>query len=381
MSIIIRDEQKVALNKMHDGCVLVGGVGSGKTITSLLYYKKYHSNKKLLVITTAKKRDSLDWIEEAKIIGITSNLEVNSWNNIIKYKEHSDCFFIFDEQRVVGYGGWVKSFLKITKNNKWVLLSATPGDNWKDYIPLFIANGFYKNKTEFVKKHIEYDPYVSFPKIKRYHNQVLLSKNRNAILVEMKSKKKTYRNEKLVFCSYDESLYKKVQKERWDPFLNCPIENASRNAQILRTITGSSKDRELKATEIILSCPKIIVFYNYIFELEILRNICVKNKLHYSEWNGQKHQPIEKENQWVYLVQYTSGCEGWNCIETNNMLMYSLNYSYKVDEQARGRIDRLNTQFVELNYWSLTSKASIDESLRVAILKKEKFNLSMFFIR
>ncbi len=172
------DYQLEAVKNMKNGCILCGGVGSGKSITSLVYYYsqqggqigagKYIPMKKpkdLYIITTARKRDTLEWEGELSPFLLSTHEEINfyknkvvvdSWNNIGKYENVSNAFFIFDEQRVVGYGAWTKAFLKIAKSNKWILLSATPGDTWQDYIPVFIANGFYKNKSQFVRDHIVY---------------------------------------------------------------------------------------------------------------------------------------------------------------------------------------------------------------------------------
>ena len=72
--------------------------------------------KDLYIITTAKKRDTLEWEGELSPFLLSTNPDVNlyqnkvvidSWNNISKYKDITDAFFIFDEQRVVGSGTWV----------------------------------------------------------------------------------------------------------------------------------------------------------------------------------------------------------------------------------------------------------------------------------
>ena len=166
--IQLRDYQLDAVRRMKNGCILCGGVGSGKSRTALAYYYLCEDGeigtdeyvpmgdppKDLYIITTARKRDTCEWEGELSPFLLSPNHEVNlysnkvvidSWNNIQKYAEVQNAFFIFDEQRVVGTGAWVKAFLRITKANRWILLSATPGDTWQDYIPVFIANGFYKN--------------------------------------------------------------------------------------------------------------------------------------------------------------------------------------------------------------------------------------------
>lgn len=367
------DHQIKALAKLKSGSVLCGGVGSGKTLTGLSFYLENYKERELYVITTAKKRNSGEWEEEAALLGIT-NLVVDSWNNIKNYAKVYGAFFIFDEQRVVGSGTWAKTFIKMAPRNKWIMLSATPGDNWMDYLPLFMANGFYRTKSEFVDMHVEYDPYVKFPRIKRYHNEGILVRHRQSILVMMPVKRHTLRHRTYRETDYDEELYKMAMKERWDPFDNKPIKNASKLLQVLRRITGTSDSRIHEAAWQIIHAKRLIIFYNYEYEREILVDLCEFLGVYAAEYTGNRHDPLPTTKEWIYIVQYTAGAEGWNCTTTDSILFYSPNYSYKITEQAEGRIDRINTKYVDLNYTILTSKAPIDQAVIRANIKKQKFN-------
>ena len=398
--IELYDHQKLAVEKLKTGSVLVGGVGSGKSITALAYYAKKNPEKKkpLYIITTARKRDTLEWDKEIIPFDIP-NYVVDSWNNIAKYKDVQDAFFIFDEQRVVGNGTWVKSFLhialwtftEIRKDpidpdktiktlhfNDWILLSATPGDTWMDYVPVFIANGYFKNRTEFIRKHVVYKPFMNFPVVNYYINTKVLEKYRDEILVDMEFSRKTVRHEEKVTCEYNKEKYFDVLKNSWNPYKDEPIDDASAMCQVLRRVVNSDESRKEKLKEIIDEKLRVIIFYNYDYELEILRSFCEEQKYIYSEWNGHKHQDIPDTDNWVYLVQYTAGAEGWNCISTNTVIFYSLNYSYKINEQAKGRIDRINTPFINLYYYYLVSQAGIDKAIRNCLNKKEDFNEKHF---
>ncbi len=372
MAINLYDYQYDAIFKLSPGKILCGGVGSGKTLTALTYYYIYHRDKKLQVLTTAKKRDSKDWEAEAMLVGI-EDIHVDSWNNIPKYLNYSSYFFIFDEQRVSGTGKWSECFIKIAKKNDWILLSATPGDVWMDYISVFVANGYYKNKTDFCRQHVIYDRFAKYPKVKAYMHEPKLRRLRQQTLVIMKSDKKTIRCRRRVMCDYDKQLYSQTMASRWDILKNEPISNPSRLTQVARYITATDKSRIEAARAKVKEIDKLIIFYNYDYELEILTKICEESGKPYSQWNGHKHEEIPKEDKWTYLVHYSSA-EGWNCTETNYILFYSLNYSYKVMEQAEGRIDRLNTSFTKLHYLYLMSSASIDVNIMSAINRKKKFN-------
>ncbi len=390
------DYQLDAVNSLRNGSILCGGVGSGKSRTSLAYYYKKQGGdleakkmprmtkpKDLYIITTARKRDCKEWEQEMspfllspypELSSYRNKVVVDSWNNIKKYKDVYGAFFIFDEQRVVGNGTWVKSFLAIAKHNDWILLSATPGDKWEDYIPVFVANGFYKNKSEFVREHVVYDYRVKFPKVDRYLNTTRLMRLRDSILVNMDFKRETIAHHEDIFVAYDTKTYKDVIRRRWNIWKDEPLKSAGELCYALRKIVNSSEERQTKLLEILEDHPRAIIFYNFDYELEILKGLYYGEDVEVAEWNGHKHQPIPDSKKWIYLVQYTAGAEGWNCITTDTIIFYSQNYSYKVVTQASGRTDRLNTPFRDLYYFHLKSRSGIDIAISRAISEKKKFN-------
>lgn len=403
MSVPLYDYQIKAIRQMKNGCILCGGVGSGKSRTALAYYflsqggklintENYvpmQNPKDLYIITTARKRDTLEWEGELAPFLMSTHdnanlysnkIVIDSWNNIKKYAEVKNAFFIFDEQRVVGSGTWVKAFLTITRknNNDWILLSATPGDTWSDYIPVFIANGFYKNRTEFSHQHIIYKRFSKFPQIDRYVNTGRLIRLRNRILVDMDFKRETVSHHEDIYVKYNIPAYKDTGKTRWNPYENEPITNAGELCYIWRRIVNSDESRQVAVIELIEKHPRAIIFYNFDYELEILKRIHYGDDVEIAEWNGHKHQPIPTGDKWVYLVQYTAGCEGWNCIKTDTIIFYSQNYSYKVMEQASGRINRLNTPYTDLYYYHLKSRSGIDLAISKALKNKKTFNESRF---
>lgn len=399
--INLYDFQLEAVKKMHNGCILCGDVGSGKSRTSLAYYcmqqnrsgntivyeKIRQTVEDLYIITTARKRDTFEWDSELANFRMSTDPEndafkhsvvIDSWNNIHKYKDIKGAFFIFDEQRVVGRGEWVKSFLKIAKANHWILLSATPGDKWEDYIPVFVANGFYKNRTQFYDEHVIWDPRVSFPKIRGYFNTNRLIRLRDQVLVQMDDQRTTIPHHEDVFVTYDISAYRELTRTRWNPWLEKPIETASELCYAWRKIVNSDDSRQIAVLEILEDHPKAIIFYNFDYELEILREMGYEEGTEIAEWNGHKHDALPTGSKWVYLVQYTAGCEGWNCVTTDTIIFFSQNYSYKVQHQAEGRINRLNTPYQDLYYYHLRSRSGIDLAIHRALMDKKTFNEGAF---
>ena len=405
MGIGLYDYQIDAVKRMKNGCILNGGVGSGKSRTALAYYYLRNGGdpaslcgdnyipmddppKDLYIITTARKRDTLEWDGDMAPFLLSTHTDVNlycnkvvvdSWNNITKYKEVTGAFFIFDEDHVTGSGVWVKSFLKIAKSNEWIILSATPGDTWQDYIPVFLANGFYKNKSEFIREHIVYSRFSKFPKVDRYLNTGRLIRLRNNILIDMDFHRDTIPHHEDVYVSYDISAYKDICRNRWNPWEDKPIENAAEFCYSLRKIVNTDEARQVALLQIIEEHPKAIIFYNFDYELDILKKLYYGEDFEIAEWNGHKHQEVPKGEKWVYLVQYTAGNEGWNCVRTDTIIFYSQNYSYKVMTQAAGRIDRLNTPYKDLYYYHIKSRSGIDLAISKALKNKKKFNERKFY--
>lgn len=368
MSMELMPHQLKAMKEIRNGCILKGGTGSGKSATALAYYNDAETVERLIIITTAMKRDSGDWQAEAREFGLFP--EVDSWNNLMNYEEVENAFFIFDEQRVVGSGVWVKAFLTITKKNRWILLSATPGDTWLDYAPVFIANGFYKNRTEFLREHVVFSRFTKFPKVERFLGTSTLTRHLASILVEMPFERHTTRRLVDIFVDHDKDLFEVVWRRRWNYLEERPIRQVSELFSLMRRVVNSDSSRLERIRDLLIKHPRLIIFYNFDYELEMLRTLDVTM----AEWNGHKHEEIPDGDEWVYLVQYMAGAEGWNCITTDTMVFYSLTYSYRQFAQAQGRIDRLNTPFDTLTYYILKSASVIDFSVSRALESKRSFN-------
>ena len=397
MTIKLHEHQMKAILEMHNGCVLKGDVGSGKTLVALAYYfirvcegmpqmpgidyKPMDKPRDLYIVTTAKKRDKFEWQMDGGKLGLFRESDPNgvqmhviSWNQIGEIEHITDRFVVFDEQRLVGSGAWVKAFLKIAQNNQWIVLSATPGDTWMDYIPIFIANGFYKNRTEFIRRHVVFSRFSKFPKVERFVDTGHLERLRDSILVDMPYERHTVRHENLTLVEYDDVKYKQIVESRFNPDTEEPFKDIAEFLAYCRKLTNSDPSRLGEILRILEKHPRLIVFYNFNYELDILRTI--GNILNYpvGEWNGQKHEEIPDTDKWLYLVQYTAGAEGWNCITTDAIAFYSLPYSWKIFHQSKGRIDRLNTKYVDLFYYILRSGSPIDRAIWRTLMTKKTFN-------
>lgn len=386
----IAPHQNEALQKMKDGCILWGGVGSGKSRVGLAYYAMTEQHEDIYVITTARKRDSLDWEREAsnfaiskdKDLSIAGALHVDSWNNIQKYVDVKNAFFIFDEQRLVGAGAWSKAFLKIARHNRWIMLSATPGDTWMDYVPVFIANGFYRNRTEFKAEHVIQAPFVKYFKVERYVGVQRLVRQRNQILIHMPYDRSTTRHSVNCWVEFDDDAMFRVAHSRWHVFEDRPIRDTGELFYVMRRVANSDPSRSKALAELLDKHPRLIVFYNFDYELDYIRalsgTLWQEKEIAFAEWNGHKHEEIPDTDKWLYAVQYAAGSEAWNCTTTNAIAFWSLTYSYKFWEQAHGRIDRMNTEYKDLYYYALRSRSTIDRMIWRSLKSKHHFQTDHF---
>lgn len=389
-------DQRDAVDRLRSGSVLFGGVGSGKSVAALAYFhdkvcdgnceEEVAPKKKvpLYIITTAKKRDLKEWDLDLARFGMSTDdntlikmpIVIDSWNNIKKYREKKNSFFIFDEQCVTGKGAWVKSFLRIVKLNQWIMLSATPGDKWEDYIPIFIANGFYKNRRDFSDQHLVYDMYAKYPKVRAYMNVPKLERERKKVLVKMEDRRSTTRKHITVHVDYNKENYGTIVRKRFNPYLGKPVKNVSQYCALQRYAAAKGKYRPNAIADIAKKHKKVIVFYNFDYELEDL--LTLRDRLpgyKINQYNGHAHDDLPTGTKWLYLVNYGSGDKGWNCTKTDTLVYYSLPYSYRKFEQAAGRIDRINTPYTTLYYYILISHARIDGKVQLCIRRKQNFNV------
>lgn len=395
-NIQLMPHQKAAIELLHSGAVLVGGVGTGKTITSLTYFLEKECGLKapcfdpehppkypLYVITTAHKRDTEDWKLDGNALGLGCRPDhtyvVDSWNNIEKYLDVTDAFFIFDEQKAVGSGVWAKTFVKIARKNRWIMLSATPGDTWMDYIPLFLANNFYKNRTEFIREHVVFSRVARYPKVERYLGVAKLNRLRKQIVVQMIFQRDVQYKHIYRLTNHDTDLYKMVYKHRWNVFEEEPIKDAAEYARLLRRIVNTDQSKIDILDEILQEHKKAVLFYNFDYELGMIQKFAEETGITTGYYNGHIHDSLPNGDSWLYAVQYNAGAEGWNCVTTDTLIFFSENYSYKIMTQSAGRIDRMNSPYDVLYYYHLRSDTTIDRAIAQALREKKNFNENLFF--
>lgn len=378
MAVTFKDYQKRAINQMHNGCILCGGVGAGKSLTSLGYIDKVYPSGTVYIITPARKRNTGEWFDDIRKNDMDeTRFVVDSWNNLSKYKDVKDAFFLFDEQKVSGKGTWAKSLIRIAKSNQWILLSATPGDTYDDYATVLIANGFVRNRTTW------YDEYCvtksqPFFHIVDHKNKDVIDMMIRRIFIKMDYQSDKKRIERVIpIQARSAGEEKEILMTHKAPGAQMPFTTfAAAIAYVRMNCYDKSKKTEA-LRKIIEKHKKIIVFYNFLSEKLEIERAAIDANVTINFYNGQRHDPIPDTDEWVYGVQYNSGAEAWNCITTNAMVFYSPNYSYKTMEQAHGRIDRVNSPYECLYYYMLLNELNIDNKVMNALSSKKDFNEKM----
>jgi hypothetical protein len=379
----LKPHQLTALRKLSNGNILRAGVGTGKSRVAVRYYLENHPHQDVYVITTARKRDSKDWEGEfaSEVVGkhadttIAGILTVDSWNNIDKYCDVVDAFFVFDEQRLVGTGKWVKSFLKIVKNNGWILLTATPGDTWLDYIPVFIANGFFKNRTEFKREHVVYAPHVRFPKVQRYIAEGRLIRYRNQILVDMPYPKMTTRHESTIWVPHNEKLVEEVTKSRWHLYYDRPIRDIAELYSVRRRVINSDPGRVEALRKLLKDWPRQVVFYNFDYELELLRGFTKRHRGSGVERTQARTDPDEQRVgvsrpvcSWRRSVElHRDQCDH---LLQPDLLLQNVGTGARKDRQIGHSVHR-SALFV------LRSRSYWDRQIWASLNRKESFNVNV----
>ena len=112
---------------------------------------------------------------------------------------------------------------------------------------------------------------------------------------------------------------------------------------------NADASRQEKVLDICKGRPRVIIFYNFDYELDILMGLDYGKDTEVAQWNGHKHQPLPEGDRWVYLVQYNAGA------------------------------DRLNTPYKDLYYYHLKSRSGIDLAISRALNSKKAFNERKFY--
>lgn len=146
----------------------------------------------------------------------------------------------------------------------------------------------------------------------------------------------------------------------------------------LSSIYNSNKHEAFK--DLISSTEdRVVVFYNFKKEFEILKGICevLEKPVSYINGDGTDLKNYEVKNNTVTLVQYQAGATGINLQRANKVIYHSLPLSSELWMQSKKRIHRIG-QSRTCFYYYLITKNSIEEKILDVLKERQDFTLDLF---
>lgn len=385
--------QEDAINQLLEGKhIIKADCGLGKTCIFFNWLERNHATH-VIIATTASKCHSKDF-QTTELIKFTSpefrahlvSLEVVSWHMLKKWTDKkspqqlANYYFVADElqrcrQGVSSLMG--RAFLFITKHCKaWTGYTGTPGDNWLQFHPYFIATGKIKNKTEFMRDYTISQQYP-FPMVLGFRHEDTLKGWWRDISYEpdtseVMSQLPAETHQIMRFPT--PKGYKKVLKSSTTldgEFLDSNMALYHHLRQMCAT------KQKLDALEDLLSSlsSPLVIFFNYTCEREQILGLAAHMKRKVWRIDGECHEiPTEEtigQND-IVLCHYLSGSEALNLQFCHYMVFYSPNYSYSISVQAKGRVKRVGQQN-PMFFYSFLCSDSIEEEVMDCIKQKKDF--------
>ncbi|WP_368076685.1 SNF2-related protein [Clostridium tyrobutyricum] len=124
---------------------------------------------------------------------------------------------------------------------------------------------------------------------------------------------------------------------------------------------------------------RIIIFYNFNKELEIIKKLCEKLDKPISIINGAV-KDLDNFNQYnnsITLVQYQAGAMGHNLQKSNKIIYFSLPLQSELFEQSKKRIHRIG-QEKTCFYWYLITQNSIEEQIYQTLKERRDYTNKLF---
>lgn len=142
--------------------------------------------------------------------------------------------------------------------------------------------------------------------------------------------------------------------------------NSKEKLEMVRTLIEGTEDR-------------VIIFYNFNCELELLQQLVQKLKRPISYVNGsvKNLNCYNNNSDSVTLVQYQSGSSGVNLQKASKMIYYSPPIKSDFFEQSKKRIHRIG-QDNKCTYWKLITNNSIELNIYNTLAKKQDYTEELF---
>lgn len=396
-TLYIREKLLESYQRNNKIAILTVKTGGGKTYGAIHTFGSIMPNATLLVFTTAKIVKSKQWERSVKDYNqvMHTNLKIicTNYDKLVSQKSINDIYqrlrlihfqqvvLILDEVhriKLAGNGKISKRSTMILKLAKQPFittvlgLSATAFSNsYLDVAPYLVMAGYYKNKTEFLRKHIKkYDKYrqpVVTDDMRRitrdafYFPEIIDAEIKSiSVYVDTSQYKPlvhTY-HEYFKLNRDERHLYNMIAEAYRNKEYEYPIQARMDQERMLAQAIPTQKDIYLiglinMQTQGIFNhlVTPILIFYQYTSVCIHLRNLLHQNfpNRQIVMINGRakvsndvlKKPPADDA---IYLVQYEAGGEGLDWQWSNISIFYESPVRYEKFVQAKGRNVRNKSQ-------------------------------------
>lgn len=272
-----------------------------------------------------------------------------------------------------------------------ILLSGTPvGGKYENLWSQCRLLGWYISKTEFWNRYIKTRLIdvngFSLPIVVGYTNIRDLKDNlRLHGAVFLKSSEVLDLPEQVDIKQYVESTkeYKSFKKNSIIEVEDETLvgDNILKKMLYERQLCGEYNENKLNALKEIMESTnnRLIIFYNFTKEKDLIVDICKKLNKSYSIINGEIKdlKAYEDNEDSITIVQYQAGAMGLNLQKANKIIYFTLPLSSELFEQSKKRIHRIG-QVDTCFYYYLLAKGTIEESIYKTLLMRKDYTNELY---
>ena len=148
-----------------------------------------------------------------------------------------------------------------------------------------------------------------------------------------------------------------------------------------RQLCGQYNQNKMAALRDLLESTndRIIIFYNFTKEYELIKNLCETLDKPVSVVNGSKKdlKNYNNHSDSVTLIQYQAGAHGLNLQKANKILYFTLPLSSEMFEQSKKRIHRIGQNKTCFYYYLIVEK-SIEEKIWRTLKMRRDYTNKLF---
>lgn len=312
-----------------------------------------------------------------------------AWRRPELKKLHDFTLMLDESSKIKNEKSHQSKFILGLKPDNVILLSGTPtGGKYEELWSQLHLLGWKIKKKVFLNQYTiqEWDDVLGHYKIVGYqHTERLIKKLHQYGAVFMKSNEVfdlPKQNDVYVKCRMTKD-YQQFAKDHYAIRDGTEVvgDTAATAKLYLRQFAGVWSPNKLQQVEDLITSTndRLIIFYNFKAEYEILAALCKKLKRPVATMNGslKDMSAYEKESNSVSLVQYQAGAMGLNLQKANKIIYFTLTDKSELFEQSKKRIHRIGQDKPCFYYYLLTT-GSIEWRMLDVLKMRRDYNDKLF---